>query len=179
MIDKFLNNLNFFYFQLLSIGHQKLTVSNSMPLVQNSSYNLPKSGSNNNLVRYEYNEQQSLPNVETKADRNSKCFDDVSSNERRRSKYETELLQQLDLMNNHEEQEVQQQEFKVGEKVTCLKTTISERPVPHKVNIEYRPRDFVSSLPSDVSSRLNDGTDISTLPSEDEQSNGSGSISPR
>lgn len=79
-----------------------------------------------------------------------------------------------------EEREVSQlQEFKVGEKVTCLKTTMSERSVPHKVSIEYRPKDFASSLPPEL--RIPDGnvTDISTLPSEDELSNGSGSVSPR
>ena len=127
--------------------------------------------------------------TESKADRSSKSYDVYDENkvnnediyERRRSKYDTDLLQHLDLNSDRkDEHEVQQpQEFKVGEKVTCLKTTMSERPVPHKVSIEYRPKDFTSSLPPEV--RISDGnaTDISTLPSEDELSNGSGTVSPR
>ncbi|XP_011504382.1 PREDICTED: signal-induced proliferation-associated 1-like protein 1 [Ceratosolen solmsi marchali] len=172
-------------------GHQKLSVSNSLPLVQNANYNLPKSGSNNNLVRYTEFEQLSIGHNENKVDRGSKSYDVYEDNkaknediyERRRSKYETAdmLLQQMDLSNERkDEHEGQQpQEFKVGEKVTCLKTTMSERPVPHKVSIEYRPKDFTSSLPPEV--RITDGnaTDISTLPSEDELSNGSGNVSPR
>lgn len=73
-------------------------------------------------------------------------------------------------------------EFKVGEKVTCLKTSISERPVPHKINVEYRQtKDFAASLPPEV--RIADTgvncPEVATLPSEDELSNGSGSVSPR
>ncbi|XP_012147426.2 signal-induced proliferation-associated 1-like protein 2 isoform X3 [Megachile rotundata] len=69
-------------------------------------------------------------------------------------------------------------EFKVGEKVTCLKTTMSERPVPHKINVEYRQtKDFTASLPPEV--RIPDVNEATTLPSEDELSNGSGSVSPR
>lgn len=71
-------------------------------------------------------------------------------------------------------------EFKVGEKVTCLKTSITERPVPHKINVEYRQvKDFAASLPPEV--RIADATcsEAATLPSEDELSNGSGSVSPR
>lgn len=73
-------------------------------------------------------------------------------------------------------------EFKVGEKVTCLKTSISERPVPHKINVEYRQtKDFAASLPPEV--RIGDTggncLEVATLPSEDELSNGSGSVSPR
>lgn len=73
-------------------------------------------------------------------------------------------------------------EFKVGEKVTCLKTSISERPVPHKINVEYRQtKDFAASLPPEV--RIGDTSgnclEVATLPSEDELSNGSGSVSPR
>ncbi|KAG7213273.1 hypothetical protein KM043_002573 [Ampulex compressa] len=69
-------------------------------------------------------------------------------------------------------------EFKVNEKVTCLKTTMTERPVPHKVNVEYRQtKDFTSSLPPEV--RVPDCTEVTALPSEDELSNGSGSVSPR
>jgi hypothetical protein len=166
-----------------------LSVSNSLPLVQNANYGLPKSGSNNNLVRYSELEQLSVGQGESKADRSSKSYDvyDESKSknediyERRRSKYEAELLQQMDLSNERKEalDSQQLQEFKVGEKVTCLKTSMSERPVPHKVSIEYRPKDFTSSLPPEV--RIADGnaTDISTLPSEDELSNGSGNVSPR
>lgn len=170
-------------------AHHKITVSNSLPIVQNAAYNLPKSGSNNNLIRYE---QPSSIHSESRIDRSSKSYDIYEENkinneeklERRRSKYETDLMQQMDLNGDRkEEHEVSQpsqlQDFKVGEKVTCLKTTMSERPVPHKVSIEYRPKDFTSSLPPEV--RISDGnaTDISTLPSEDELSNGSGSVSPR
>ncbi|KAJ8673358.1 hypothetical protein QAD02_004620 [Eretmocerus hayati] len=170
-------------------GHQKLSVSNSLPVVQNPTYSVPKSGSNNNLVRYtEYDQSSSLVS-EGRADRSSKSYDVYEESkatneeiyERRRSKYESELLQQIDLNNDRKEDHdvTHPQEFKVGEKVTCLKTTMSERPVPHKVSIEYRPKDFPASLPPDV--RISDGnaTDISTLPSEDELSNGSGSVSPR
>ncbi|XP_023246938.1 signal-induced proliferation-associated 1-like protein 1 isoform X2 [Copidosoma floridanum] len=169
-------------------GHQKLSVSNMIPVVQNASYGLPKSGSNNNLIRYvEYD--QSAVYGESKADRGSKSYDvhaeESKANsediyDRRRSKYSAELYHhQLegDRKENHEL--AQAQEFKVGDKVTCLKTSMSERPVPHKVSIEYRPKDITSSLPPEV--RIPDGnvTDISTLPSEDELSNGSGNVSPR
>ncbi|XP_076672127.1 signal-induced proliferation-associated 1-like protein 2 isoform X1 [Andrena cerasifolii] len=71
-------------------------------------------------------------------------------------------------------------DFKVGEKVTCLKTTMTERPVPHKINVEYRQtKDFTASLPPEV--RIPDAScsETTTLPSEDELSNGSGSVSPR
>nr|XP_034187683.1 signal-induced proliferation-associated 1-like protein 2 isoform X3 [Osmia lignaria] len=72
-------------------------------------------------------------------------------------------------------------EFKVGEKVTCLKTTITERPVPHKINVEYRQtKDFAaSSLPPEVRIPDVNCSEATTLPSEDELSNGSGSVSPR
>uniref|UniRef100_A0ABD2X543 Rap-GAP domain-containing protein n=1 Tax=Trichogramma kaykai TaxID=54128 RepID=A0ABD2X543_9HYME len=168
-------------------GHQKVAVTNSLPDAANSAYKLAKSSSNNNLVRYEYEQQQqqSMPHIESKLNRGSKCYEDIkiSSDEKfdhRRSKYEIEMLQQMDLNGDSKnEREAQGQEFKLGEKVTCLKTIMTERPVPHKINIEYRPKELTSSLPAEVS-RLNDNaTDISTLPSEDELSNGSGSISPR
>lgn len=72
-------------------------------------------------------------------------------------------------------------DFKVGEKVTCLKTTMSERPVPHKVSVEYRQtKDLPASLPPDV--RMSDTVscpEMTTMPSEDELSNGSGNVSPR
>lgn len=123
-----------------------------------------------------------------KANRNSKNFDIYEENnkinnedlyDRRRSKHESELLHLNGI--GEEDHEIQQQphDFKVGEKVTCLKTTITERPVPHKVSIEYRPKDFSSSLPPDVRIPDSNGTDVSTLPSEDELSNGSGNVSPR
>ncbi|XP_051169982.1 signal-induced proliferation-associated 1-like protein 2 [Leptopilina boulardi] len=183
-------------------SHQKLGATTSLPLTQNTGYSVAKSNSNNNLIRYDYNE------YETKSDRNSKyeiydekrtkqIDDDVrrekragydfdETYERRGSKYETDLIRnELRLEQNtegkHEDHKRYQDihEFKVGDKVTCLKTTMSERPVPHKVCIEYRPKDFITSLPSEM--RVNDGnaTDISTLPSEDELSNGSGNVSPR
>ncbi|XP_046611534.1 signal-induced proliferation-associated 1-like protein 1 isoform X1 [Neodiprion virginianus] len=210
-------------------GHQKLTVSNSLPLAQNATYSLPKSGSNNNLVRFSDYEQstpdkgnvkyeQGLKANERNSkfdiydvkinDRNGKCehhdnktndkriynyeFEEVHS-ELRKSKYETEVVQsdtKYGIDHQHHGKKAEQidinrdiiryeipHEFKVGEKVTCLKTSISERPVPHKV--EYRQKDITSSLPPDT--RMTDGnsTDISTLPSEDELSNGSGNVSPR
>lgn len=72
-------------------------------------------------------------------------------------------------------------EFKVGEKVTCLKTSISERPVPHKVSIEYRGgKSFAASLPPDV--RISDGNqseNTAPLASEDELSNSSSNVSPK
>ncbi|XP_076173830.1 signal-induced proliferation-associated 1-like protein 2 isoform X2 [Ptiloglossa arizonensis] len=71
-------------------------------------------------------------------------------------------------------------EFKVGEKVTCLKTTMTERPVPHKINVEYRQaKDFTASLPPEVRIPDVNCPEATTLPSEDELSNGSGSVSPR
>lgn len=71
-------------------------------------------------------------------------------------------------------------EFKVGEKVTCLKTTITERPVPHKINIEYRQtKEFAASLPPEMRIVDVNCPEVATLPSEDELSNGSGSVSPR
>lgn len=95
--------------------------------------------------------------------------------ERRGSKYDVEACKNEP---KHEEQDFVRydipHEFKLGEKVTCLKTSMSERPVPHKVNIEYRGKDFALSLPPEVNS-----SEILTLPSEDELSNGSGNVSPR
>ncbi|XP_043265519.1 signal-induced proliferation-associated 1-like protein 2 isoform X4 [Colletes gigas] len=71
-------------------------------------------------------------------------------------------------------------EFKVGEKVTCLKTTMTERPVPHKINVEYRQtKDFAASLPPEVRIPDVNCPETTALPSEDELSNGSGSVSPR
>lgn len=71
-------------------------------------------------------------------------------------------------------------DFKVGEKVTCMKTTMTERPVPHKINVEYRQtKDFTASLPPEVRIPDVNCSETTTLPSEDELSNGSGSVSPR
>lgn len=196
-------------------GHQKLTVSNSLPIAQNATYSLPKTGSNNNLVRfsdYEANPSHDKANVKGN-ERNSKfeIYDvkiterngkydphdktndrriynyefDESQSEVRRSRYESDEAQHgdkkmetIDINRDIIRYEIPH-EFKVGEKVTCLKTSISERPVPHKVSIEYRQKDITSSLPPEM--RITDGnsTDISTLPSEDELSNGSGNVSPR
>ncbi|XP_033230102.1 signal-induced proliferation-associated 1-like protein 2 [Belonocnema kinseyi] len=198
-----------------SQNHQKLAASTSLPLAQNSGYSLAKSGSNNNLIRYNEYDQS---NYDNKPDRNSKydIYEEKCSKheeevrhrekrsgyeydenyERRGSKYEADLLRS-DLRHENEPQNSEGKrddheysrenkryyevphEFKVGEKVTCLKTTMSERPVPHKVSIEYRPKDFISSLPPEVRNPDGNATDISTLPSEDELSNGSGSVSPR
>ena len=47
------------------------------------------------------------------------------------------------------------------------------------MSIEYRPKDFTTSLPPEVRIPEGNATDISALPSEDELSNGSGSVSPR
>ena len=155
-------------------NHQKLAASTSLPLAQNSGYSLPKSGSNNNLIRYnEYDQSNAKYEYENKPDRNSKydiyeekCnkhedevrhrekrtgYEYEENFERRGSKYESDLLRndlryESELQNSegkHEDQEHSREhkryyevpnEFKVGEKVTCMKTTMSERPVPHKVN---------------------------------------------
>ncbi|XP_066594298.1 signal-induced proliferation-associated 1-like protein 1 [Prorops nasuta] len=186
-------------------GHQKLNLSNSLPLMQNVNYSLPKSGSNNNLIRHNDHEQiNSKYDYEVKPDRNSK-YDlqdekerahekrNVSYDypeeiyERRNSKYDPDHKYEVEVPPNHRNNENDHapiryevpHDFKVGEKVTCLKTTMSERPVPHKVNVEYRQtKEFASSLPPEV--RIPDPTtEATTLPSEDELSNGSGSISPR
>lgn len=211
-------------------GHQKLTTSNSLPLTHNAIYSLPKSGSNNNIGRYEY-EQAGKYDYETpaKPDRNSKyelqeekversaakyehdgrahekrigyeyATEDIY--ERRNSKYDAELMKyemecqrecqhgnNLERKHNNEERDNRDSmkyemshDFKVGEKVTCLKTSMSERPVPHKVNVEYRQsKEFPASLPPEV--RISDVvncSEVAALPSEDELSNGSGSVSPR
>nr|XP_012231871.1 PREDICTED: signal-induced proliferation-associated 1-like protein 1 isoform X2 [Linepithema humile] len=206
-------------------GHQKLTASNSLPLAHNAVYSLPKSGSNNNIGRYEY-EQPGKHDYETptKPDRNSKYElqeekiersagkyeHDVRAHEkrigyeysediyeRRNSKYDADLAKyemECQHGNNverkhgndaveHNRDSMKYEmphDFKVGEKVTCLKTSMSERPVPHKVNVEYRQsKDFPTSLPPEV--RISDvsGPEVAALPSEDELSNGSGSVSPR
>ncbi|XP_012286463.1 signal-induced proliferation-associated 1-like protein 2 [Orussus abietinus] len=199
-------------------GHQKLAVSSSLPLAQNPGYSLPKSGSNNNLIRYEFEQaasERSKHEYESgKPDRNSKyeIFEDkmvegpgnkydneVRSRDKRsyeveescydrRSKYESDVESQRTSERKHEEGDANRdsvryevpQEFKVGEKVTCLKTILTERPAPHKVSIEYRPKDFASSLPPEVARVVeSNSTEVATLPSEDEQSNGSGNVSPR
>lgn len=208
-------------------GHQKLTASNSLPLAHNAIYSLPKSGSNNNIGRYEY-EQPGKYDYETptKPDRNSKYElqeekiersagkyeHDVRAHEkrigyeytediyeRRNNKYEADLMKyemecQRECQHNNERKHgndavehnrdsmkyEMQHDFKVGEKVTCLKTSMSERPVPHKVSVEYRQsKDFPASLPPEV--RISDVNcpEVAALPSEDELSNGSGSVSPR
>ncbi|XP_072757370.1 uncharacterized protein [Anoplolepis gracilipes] len=210
-------------------GHQKLGVSNSLPLTHNAVYSLPKSGSNNNLGRYnEYEQSGGKYDYETptKVDRSSKyeiqeekmverpaakyehdmrgCHEkrigyEYSEDiyEKRNSKYDLELAKyemecqhgnnerkhNNDGSTNEQHRESTKYEmshdFKVGEKVTCLKTSISERPV-HKVNVEYRQsKDFPASLPPEV--RISDVNcpEVATLPSEDELSNGSGSVSPR
>lgn len=241
-------------------GHQKLTASNSLPLAQNASYSLPKSSSNNNLIRYneydqaahdranaKYETEGSVPATGRNAkaefegrsvsDRNSKYeYDTKNGSTERNPKNEYEGKSQTDRNSKYEiceerndermqvryeqsnrahekrssayeivdncydqKYDLQSQlvgdkkiddindavryevphDFKVGEKVTCLKTSMTERAVPHKVSIEYRGKDFASSLPPEM--RIPDGncTDISTLPSEDELSNGSGNVSPR
>ena len=158
-------------------SHQKLAASNSLPLAQNSSYSLPKSGGNNNLIRYnEYEQTNTKYEYDNKPDRNSKydiyeekCAkheDEVrhrekrsgheyeETYERRDSKYESDFMrnemrydtEQHNSEGKHEDHEQSREnkryyeaphEFKVGEKVTCLKTTMSERPVPHKVNRNF------------------------------------------
>ncbi|XP_032666110.1 signal-induced proliferation-associated 1-like protein 1 isoform X3 [Odontomachus brunneus] len=207
-------------------NHQKLSASNSLPLAHNAVYSLPKSGSNNNLGRYnEYEQSGNKYDYETsKLDRSSKYElqeekimersavkyeHDVRGHEkrlgyeypediyeRRNSKYDMELAKyeiECQHINNdrkhndnieHNRDSIKYEmphDFKVGEKVTCLKTTMSERPVPHKVNVEYRQtKDFPTSLPPEV--RISDTVncpEIATLPSEDELSNGSGNVSPR
>lgn len=209
-------------------GHQKLSVSNSLPLTHNAVYSLPKSGSNNNLGRYnEYEQSGGKYDYETptKVDRSSKyemqeekvversaakyehdirgCHEKRIGYEysediydKRNSKYDLELAKyeiecqhgnnerkhNNDCNNEHNRESAKYEmshDFKVGEKVTCLKTSISERPV-HKVNVEYRqPKDFPASLPPEV--RISDVNcpEVTALPSEDELSNGSGSVSPR
>ncbi|XP_076766614.1 uncharacterized protein LOC143433235 isoform X2 [Xylocopa sonorina] len=111
--------------------------------------------------------------------------------ERRNSKYDMDIAK-YEIECQHVEQnrestnryELLPHEFKLGEKVTCLKATIGERPLPHKINVEYRQtKEFTASLPPEV--RIGDlngqdtRTTTTTLPSEDELSNGSGSVSPR
>ena len=193
------------------VTHQKLNASNSLPLAQNASYSLPKSGSNNNLGSRcnEYEQQQH----DGKLDRSSKyeTLQDEKRTaaisyeyseemyERRSSKYDMDVGKyEIDCQHGvpserkhggggeNAEQNRESiryelpHEFKVGEKVTCLKTSISERPVPHKINVEYRQTKdvFAASLPPEV--RIADNCpDVATLPSEDELSNGSGSVSPR
>lgn len=166
--------------------HQKLTVSNSLPLTQNSTYSLPKSGSNNNLVRFTEFEQQKnergVAKLEQSNERRGYCnyeFEDqgnsVSTSCGDKNNIKTATTEHGDPIRYEIPHE-----FKLGDKVTCLKTSISERPVPLKpASIEYRHKDLSSSLPPEQ--RIPDGnsTDISTLPSEDELSNGSGSVSPR
>lgn len=147
----------------LQHAHQKLTASNSLPLAQNSTYSLPKSNSNNNLVKYEEkNKHESDLRVDIQGNERIKDDGDIG---RETTRYDLP----------HEFKD-----FKLGDKVTCLKTTMSERPVPHKVIIDKQKDLYASSLPPE-SARSNDGncTDISTLPSEDELSNGSGNVSPR
>ncbi|XP_015591647.1 signal-induced proliferation-associated 1-like protein 1 [Cephus cinctus] len=203
-----------------SHNHQKLTASNSLPLAQNAGYSLPKSGSNNNLMRFNEYEQTSHGNSKYEIYEEKNCcerppvskydqdtrpgdkktisYDFPEEQYERRGKYESDMIRndikyemesqpvirKLEQTEGNRENirfEVSAHEFKVGEKVTCLKATMSERPMPHKVSIEYRPKDFASSsLPPEMR-MANDGnsTDISTLPSEDELSNGSGNVSPR
>lgn len=209
-------------------GHQKLSTSNSLPLAHNAIYSLPKSGSNNNLGRYnEYEQSGGKYDYETptKSERNSKYEmqeekaierppakyeHDVRAHdkrlgyeypediyERRNSKYDMELAKyemecqhssnerkhNNDSNGDHSRDTMKYEmphDFKVGEKVTCLKTSMSERPVPHKVNVEYRQsKDFPASLPPEM--RISDVNcpEVTTMPSEDELSNGSGSVSPR
>ncbi|XP_076654822.1 signal-induced proliferation-associated 1-like protein 2 isoform X2 [Halictus rubicundus] len=187
------------------VPHQKLSASNSLPLAQNATYSLPKSSSNNNLGRYGDYEQPGKFEYEGKlGDRCSKYetqeetrkYEDVY--ERRNSKYDIDLAGgKYDMIecqhSNSERKHLEEQrdscdsiryeiphEFKVGEKVTCLKTTMSERPVPHKINVEYRQtKDFAASLPPEVRIADPNCPDASTLQSEDELSTGSGSLSPR
>lgn len=144
----------------LQHAHQKLTASNSLPLAQNATYSLPKSNSNNNLVKYE---EKSKHDCDLKVERDCQGNDGDIGRETTR----------YDLPNEFKD-------FKLGDKVTCLKATMSERPTPHKVIIDKQKDLYASSLPPE-SARSNDGncTDISTLPSEDELSNGSGNVSPR
>ncbi|XP_076297046.1 signal-induced proliferation-associated 1-like protein 2 isoform X2 [Lasioglossum baleicum] len=178
--------------------HQKLSASNSLPLTQNATYSLLKSSSNNNLGRYGDYEQSGKFEYEGKlGDRCSKYETQEELYERRNSKYDMDLSGKYDMLecqySNSERKLMEEQrescdsirydiphEFKVGEKVTCLKTTMTERPVLHKINVEYRQtKDFAVSLPPEV--RISDPNcpDASTLQSEDELSTGSGSLSPR
>ncbi|XP_018055574.1 PREDICTED: signal-induced proliferation-associated 1-like protein 1 isoform X2 [Atta colombica] len=207
-------------------GHQKLGVSNSLPLAHNAVYSLPKSGSNNNLGRYEYEQSGGKYDYETptKAERNSKYemqeekvierptakyehevrahekrigyeySEDIY--ERRNSKYDIEMAKyemecqhgnerkySNDSNGEHNRDPIKYEmphDFKVGEKVTCLKTSMSERPVPHKVTVEYRQsKDFPASLPPEMRITDVNCSEVTTMPSEDELSNGSGSVSPR
>ncbi|XP_020285367.1 signal-induced proliferation-associated 1-like protein 2 isoform X2 [Pseudomyrmex gracilis] len=210
-------------------GHQKLNASNSLPLAHNAVYSLPKSGSNNNLGRYnEYEQCGGKYDYETptKPDRSSKYelqeekmmerlsakYEHDARNhsakrigydysediyERRNSKYDIELVKydmecqhvsnerkrSNDSNCEHNRESIKYEiphDFKVGEKVTCLKTSISERPVPHKVSVEYRQtKDFPASLPPEVRIADLNCPEVTGLPSEDELSNGSGSVSPR
>ncbi|XP_026670175.1 signal-induced proliferation-associated 1-like protein 1 isoform X1 [Ceratina calcarata] len=210
------------------VSHQKLTTSNSLPLPQNATYSLPKSGSNNNVGRcndheydyeYEYDyegkpernskyqpqEEKILDRATCKYEPDARGHEKRTINyeyaeevyERRNSKYDMDMAkydiecQQQVNERKHADTAEQNREsiryelphdFKVGEKVTCLKTTITERPVPHKINVEYRQtKDYTASLPPEV--RIGDAgvncPEVGMLPSEDELSNGSGSVSPR
>lgn len=197
------------------VGHQKLSSSNSLPLAQNATYSLPKSGSNSNLGRYEF---ESKCEYEGKPDRSSKYemqdekmertpkYEEVRVHEkrigyeyseevyeRRNSKYDVDIAKyEIECHNanerKHNDGEQSREsirydlphDFKVGEKVTCLKTTMSERPVPHKINVEYRQtKDFATSLPPEVRIPDVNCPEGTTLPSEDELSNSSGNVSPR
>ncbi|XP_018347054.1 PREDICTED: uncharacterized protein LOC108751400 isoform X1 [Trachymyrmex septentrionalis] len=207
-------------------GHQKLGASNSLPLAHNAVYSLPKSGSNNNLGRYEYEQPGGKYDYETptKAERNSKYEmqeekvierptakyeHDVRAHEkrigyeysediyeRRNSKYDMEMAKyEMECQHGNERKHSNDNngehnrdpikyemphDFKVGDKVTCLKTSMSERPVPHKVNVEYRQsKDFPASLPPEMRITDVNCSEVTTMPSEDELSNGSGSVSPR
>ncbi|KAF3427485.1 hypothetical protein E2986_04341 [Frieseomelitta varia] len=198
------------------VTHQKLNASNSLPLAQNASYSLPKSGSNNNLGTRcnEYEQQQQQH--DGKLDRSSKYETQDEKRaaaisyeyseeiyERRNSKYDMDVgkyeidCQHVSVASERKHgggsggENVEQNresiryelphEFKVGEKVTCLKTSISERPVPHKINVEYRQTKdvFAASLPPEVVRIADNCPEVAALPSEDELSNGSGSVSPR
>ncbi|XP_031845510.2 signal-induced proliferation-associated 1-like protein 2 isoform X1 [Nomia melanderi] len=181
--------------------HQKLSASNSLPLAQNAAYSLPKSSSNNNLGRYgdyeqpskyEY-EYDSSPKYDAQEDRPPVKYEEIY--ERRSSKYDMDVAKYDMLECQHAAAERKHadgeqscdsirydipHEFKVGEKVTCLKTTITERPVPHKINVEYRQtKEFAASLPPEVRISEPSCPEPATLQSEDELSTGSGSVSPR
>lgn len=116
--------------------------------------------------------------------------------ERRNSKYDMDLTKyEIECQHGNSERKVNENssehnrdsikyeiphEFKVGEKVTCLKATMSERPIPHKVNVEYlQAKEFPVSLPPEVRIQDINCSEVNTLPSEDELSNGSGNVSPR
>ncbi|KOC68991.1 Signal-induced proliferation-associated 1-like protein 2 [Habropoda laboriosa] len=191
------------------VNHQKLSTSNSLPLAQNASYSLPKSSSNNNLGRcneYEPHDEKMPDRTSNKYEQDARGHEKRTTTtttttttsttinyeypeevyERRNSKYEMDIgkYEHGDNVEQNRESiryELPPHEFKVGEKVTCLKTSITERPVPHKINIEYRQtKDFTTSLPPEVRiADVNCPEVAATLPSEDELSNGSGSVSPR